>query len=143
MPKPVILRRPLPSMYRVGAKFTADVPDGMMFEAEAGKETLACANATVIKTGQSADNRRYVWLWVELPGVTCRVLYDGLGKLFVREGERLKVDKRIGLTSVAKGEKLARFYFEVRAYPGNVAVEPDFYDGYTDVRVSRALPQKQ
>lgn len=139
-PNPVILRRPLPALFRVCTRFNPPDFNGTLFDTTPGATVMACASCQVIKIGSSTDGRKYVWLWVELPGVTCRVLYEGLGKLLVREGEHLKVDEPIGITSAVTGFRIARFYVEVRAYPGDVAVEPDWFDDYVDQRVLSVLP---
>ncbi len=140
MTNPVILRRPLPATFRICARFDPGKFEGTLFDTTPGAPVFACADALVIKTGQSYDGRKNLWLWVELPGVTCRVFYEGLGKLLVRQGERLKVDEPVGLTAAVPGFRIARFYVEVRAYPGDVAVEPDWFDDYVDQRILSALP---
>lgn len=141
MTKPVVMRRPLSALYKVYSGFdSSSGHNGIVFDSTAGGLALACANGRVIKTGRAEDGRNYVWLWCELPEVTCRVVYSGLGKVMVQEGQSVRVDDHIGITRNVPGLKNARLYFEVRVFPGDVAVEPDFYDDYIDPSVIRALP---
>lgn len=136
-PKPVVMRRPIPAMYPIIARRDPPNFEGTAFGTGPFLDVIVGRHGRVLEIGRNKDGSRYVWVWCELPGVTCRMLYSGLARVAVKVGQTVKEEELIGTMPDGASE----LYLEVRTYPGNEAVEPDFYDDYIQERVFNVVSQ--
>jgi murein DD-endopeptidase MepM/ murein hydrolase activator NlpD len=136
-PKPVVMRRPIPAMYPIIARRDPPNFEGTAFATGPFLDIIAGRHGRVTEVGKDEDGRKFVWMWCELPGVSCRMLYAGLSRVAVKVGQHVKEEEIIGSMPAGASE----LYLEVRTFPGNESVAPDFYDDYLDERVFRVLPK--